>query len=101
MSEHSKSQFSNENYQYHVMYLPRGIERLEKIGTKKIFQKNTELTKAGDIPSYCYVVRSGSVIAYEYTYTGDRRVYNIMEPGSIFLEDCCLTDRHWKNTCSS
>ncbi len=92
MAANSNSREKDEN-QYHVMYLPRGIARLEKIGVRMIVQKGTELSTAGTVPEYCYVVRAGSVIAYEYTYTGDRRVYNIMEPGSIFLEDCLLLDR--------
>ena len=93
MNEKHNVHQSDEDYQYHVMYLPRGIARLEKIGRKMIIEKDTEIYEPGDNPDHFYVVRSGSVIAYEYTYSGDRRVYNIMEPGSVFLEECCLLDK--------
>lgn len=88
-----KDQSSNDEYQYHVIYLPRGIDRLKEIGTSMIVPKNTNLMTAGNVPDCCYLVRAGSVIAYEYIYTGDRRVYNIMEPGSVFLEECLLLDK--------
>ena len=93
MSSHDHTYSSDEDYLYHVMYLPRGIERLEKLGTPKIYPPNTELFNAGEVPKYCYVVKAGSVIAYEYTYSGDQRIYNIMDPGSVFLEECLLFDR--------
>ena len=93
MTDNHHSNYQNEDYQYHVMYLPRGIERLQKLGKSKIYPKNTELTTAGEIPKYCYVIKSGSMIAYEYTISGDQRIYNIMEPGSVFLEECLLLDK--------
>lgn len=83
----------DEDFQYHLFYMPHSIERLEKLGTKSIYEANTTLFSAGNIPDFCFVVRAGSVIAYEYTYNGDRRVYNIIEPGAIILEECCLLDK--------
>lgn len=93
MANNQHPTYQDEGYQYHVMYLPRGIERLQKLGSSRIYPKNTELASAGEIPKFCYVVKAGSLIAYEYTITGDQRIYNIMEPGSIFLEECLLFDK--------
>lgn len=81
-----------DDYLYHLLYLPRGIERLEKLGECKIYPKNTQLNEAGTIPDCCYIVKSGRVLCYEFSYSGDQRVYNIMEPGSMFMEECLLTD---------
>ena len=67
--------------------LSRGISRLEEIGTLKTYPKKTILAKPGDTPDHCYIVKSGRVIAYENSLSGDLRIYNFMEPGSLFLED--------------
>ena len=82
----------DDNYQYHLLYLPRGIERLEKLGTCGTYPKNMELNTPGTVPDCCYLVKSGRVLCYEFSYNGDQRVYNIMEPGSMFMEECLLTD---------
>ena len=36
-----------------LLYLPRGIARLEKLGENKKFPKNYILVNAGDRPRYC------------------------------------------------
>ena len=77
---------------YHLLFLPRGTERLEKLGKSVSFKKGTILNEIETVPDCCYVVKSGRVICYEYSYGGDQRIYNIMEPGSIFMEDCLLFD---------
>ena len=81
-----------QDYQYHLLYLPRGIERLEKLGECSAYPKNVELNEPGTVPDCCYLVKSGRVLCYEYSYDGDQRVYNILELGSMFMEDCLLTD---------
>lgn len=69
-----------------LLYLPRGISRLERLGEKKTFPKNHILVQAGAGTNYCYIVKSGRVIAYEYTVSGEERIYNFNERNSIFLE---------------
>lgn len=69
-----------------LLYLPRGISRLEKLGEKKKYPKNHILVQAGTKPKYCYIVKSGRVVAYEYTLTGEERIYNFNEQNSLLLE---------------
>lgn len=69
-----------------IFSLPRGISRLEKLGTVKRFPKNHILVKAGEIPDCCYIVKNGRVADYEYTINGQERIYNIDEKGSMLLE---------------
>lgn len=89
-----KNPNQNDNdFLYHLLYLPRGIERLEKLGTRVKIPKNSILNTIGEIPDYCYVVKSGRMLCYEISYAGDQRIYNIMEPGSMFLEECLLFDK--------
>ncbi|MDO4328762.1 MAG: Crp/Fnr family transcriptional regulator [Lachnospiraceae bacterium] len=75
-----------------LLYLPRGISRLVELGERKIFPKNYELVRAGAIPKYCYIVKSGRVAAYEYTIGGEERIYNFNECNSLLLEANVLFD---------
>lgn len=75
-----------------LLYLPRGISRLEQLGEKKTFPKNHILVQAGSRTNYCYIVKSGRVIAYEYTINGEERIYNFNERNSLFLEVNVLFD---------
>lgn len=82
-----------EEFQYHLLYLPRGIERLEKLGECRPYPKGVDINVVNEVPDYCYVVKSGRLSCYELSYEGDQRVYNIMEPGSMFMEECLLFDK--------
>ncbi len=75
-----------------LLSLPRGIARLEKLGEKKKFPKNHILLQAGERPKYCYIVKYGRVAAYEYTLSGEERIYNFNEQNSILLEANLLFD---------
>ena len=79
--------------QYHLFYLPRGISRLEKLGEPMSLEAGTEIVSPGDVPEYCYIIKSGRVLCYEYSYSGEQRIYNIMEPGSVILEEFLLFDK--------
>jgi CRP/FNR family transcriptional regulator len=68
------------------MKFSKGIERLEKLGDKKHFDKEHVIIKGGSTPRYCYIVKKGRVIAYEITFKGNERIYNFIEPNSLFLE---------------
>lgn len=75
-----------------LLYLPRGVARLEKLGEKKQFPKNHILIQAGELPRYCYIVKHGRVAAYEYTLSGEERIYNFNEKNSLLLEANVLFD---------
>lgn len=75
-----------------LLYLPRGIARLEKLGEKKKFPKNHILLQAGERTKYCYIVKYGRVAAYEYTLSGEERIYNFNEQNSLLLEANLLFD---------
>lgn len=69
-----------------LLYLPRGISRLEKLGEKKKYPKDYILIEAGTVPKYCYIVKSGRVVAYEYSLSGEERIYNFNEKNSLLAE---------------
>lgn len=81
------------DYLNHFQHLERGISRLEKLGTPLHAPKGTVLNKVKKIPDHCYILKSGRVVSYEYKHTGDERIYNFMEAGSLFLEECLLYDK--------
>ena len=72
--------------------LPKGMEKLEKYGFLKIAQKGEILAEAGEECKYCYIVKSGRIIAYEYTMSGSERVYSYNEKNSLIIEECILLD---------
>lgn len=74
------------DYPVRLLYLPHGTERLEKLGTLKLFPKNFIICEQNTLVDHFYIVKKGRVITYEYTTSGEERVYNFMEEGSIFLE---------------
>lgn len=75
-----------------LLYLPRGIARLEKLGKKQQLPKNHILVRAGERTKYCYIVKQGRVAAYEYTLSGEERIYNFNEQNSLLLEANLLFD---------
>ena len=74
------------DYPTRLLYMPHGTERLEKLGCIRQYPKNYVIIEPGEIPSYCYIVRKGRVITFEFTPTGEERVYNFMEENSLMLE---------------
>lgn len=76
----------------HIMHLSRGIERLEQLGEEITVEKGQELNVIGQVPDCCYLVKTGRIIGCEITYSGEVRVYNLMEPNSMFLEGNLLLD---------
>jgi CRP/FNR family transcriptional regulator len=69
-----------------LLRFPVELQALEKFGVLKTVTKNTMLIEAGDVPKYCYLVKKGCIIGFEYSSCGDERVYNIMLPGSLLME---------------
>ena len=93
--EHQTNPEELNNYEFynHLLHLPRGIQRLEKLGMVRKYQKGQEINVIHEIPEYCYLVKSGRVLGYEITCAGDQRIFNFLEPGSIFLESFVLFDK--------
>lgn len=75
-----------------LLRLPRGISRLERLGVKKKVPKDYMLVEAGAIPKYCYIVKSGRVACFEYSFSGEERIYNFNENNSLLLESYLLFD---------
>ncbi|MGX8714727.1 MAG: Crp/Fnr family transcriptional regulator [Lachnospiraceae bacterium] len=73
-----------------ILFLPRGIRRLEKLGECKTFEKNTILVRQQEKPAYCYVVKKGMVAAIEFTPDGEEIVYHVNEANSVILEEDVL-----------
>ena len=86
-------QMPHANFVSRLLYLPRGISRLEKLGQRKVFPKNHMLVQAGTKPNYCYIVKTGRVAAFETTVTGEERIYNFNESNSVLLEGNLLFDQ--------
>lgn len=80
-------------YPTRLLYLPRGIGRLEKLGVRKSYPKDYVIAKVDKIVDHCFIVKKGRVIGFEYTRTGEERVYNFMEVGSILLEANLLLNK--------
>ncbi|MBQ7991603.1 MAG: Crp/Fnr family transcriptional regulator [Solobacterium sp.] len=53
-------------------------------------EKDTVLINANEIPKYCYYVKSGRVISYEYSKSGEERIYAFSERDSLVLEESLL-----------
>lgn len=61
------------------------------MGVEVIIPKNTVIYKADTIPEYAYYILSGKIISYEYTVTGNERIYAISTRGSLVLDDSLVT----------
>lgn len=75
-----------------LIRLPRGISRLEKLGVEHQLPKNEMLVEAGQVPKYCYIVKTGRVVCYEFSVSGEERIYNFNENNSLLLESYLLFD---------
>lgn len=75
-----------------LLRLPRGISRLEHLGQKKKVEKDYMLVEAGTVPKYCYIIKRGRVACYEYSISGEERIYNFNEDNSLLLESYLLFD---------
>lgn len=91
-SYYKKSPVPHAEFVSRLLYLPRGISRLEKLGETKQFPKDYILIHAGEYTKYCYIVKRGRVAAYEYTLSGEERIYNFNEQNSLLLEANLLFD---------
>lgn len=74
------------DYPTRILYLPGGTGRLEKLGVQKSFPKNFIILRSGSPVNYCYIVKKGRIMGYEYTQSGEERIYNFNDEGSVLLE---------------
>ncbi|MCD7982606.1 MAG: Crp/Fnr family transcriptional regulator [Clostridiales bacterium] len=93
MSDSQNTHCSSTDFMDCFLTLSRGSKRLEALGQTEFLKKGTVLVRSGETPEFCYIVRTGRVICYEFSYNGEQRVYNFMEPGSLLLEEFLLFDR--------
>ena len=63
--------------QYHILHMNRGIERLEKLGTTRVYPKGYIFDYREKHPDTIFYIKKGRVIAYEDSYDGDHRIYNV------------------------
>ncbi|MGN0157851.1 MAG: Crp/Fnr family transcriptional regulator [Brotaphodocola sp.] len=82
----------DEDFSY-FLTLPRGSSRLDKLGEPISFPKNHVIVKAGQRTQYCYILKKGRVITYEYLPSGEERIYYFQGKNSLFLESNLLFDR--------
>ena len=75
-----------------LLRLPRGISRLEKYGQKRKVPKDYMLVEAGDIPKHCFIIKTGRAICYEYSISGEERIYNFNENNPLLMESYVLFD---------
>ena len=69
-----------------LLHLLHDARLFDNMGSLKKVPKNTIFIEAGDPPRYCYVLKKGCVVGFEYAPSGDERVYDIMLPQSLLLE---------------
>jgi len=63
------------------------------MGTEVTIPKNTIVHTANEIPEYAYYILSGRIISFEYTASGNERIYAISSKGSIVLDESLITGR--------
>ncbi len=86
LKAHVSKEMSYSDYPSRLLFLPNGISRLEKLGRSKFYPKNQIVVAQGSLVNHCYIVKKGRVIASEITSSGEERVYNFMEEGSLLME---------------
>lgn len=82
----------NVNFISRLLSLPGSLAKLEQLGTIKKYPKNHILVNADETVKYCYVVKTGRIVGYEFLPNGEERVYIINEQNSIILETNLLYD---------
>jgi len=91
-----------------ISYLVYGKERMEKLealGKKLVYPKNYVIAEPDEPTAYCYIVKKGCVVSYEYYINGEKRLYRFHERDALFLEANVLFDRPpsmgFKTTCKT
>ena len=77
-------------YRSRVFHHMPGWEKLEPLGEHIYLSGNRYIVTPGDVAEYCYLLLEGRVISLETTAEGVEHIFNVFEPGSIFLESNVL-----------
>lgn len=89
----------------HMYCLPHKVTRLENLGESVFYPAKHVFVDAGDNVDYCYVVKKGSVVAFETHLNGEERIYHLHNKNSIFLETHLLFGKpssvSFKTTCAT
>lgn len=75
------------------VYMRRSVERLKQLGESRKYPKNTVIIQEGEIPSCCYLVLSGQVVAAKETQEGNELFFYLMEENSLCGEANMLFHR--------
>lgn len=86
MSKTKQTADGYNNYPAHLIITDSAAEHFESLGTMIKLPKDTVIYKAGEIPDYCYLIKKGLVKTFEYTDSGDERIYSLVDEGSLLLE---------------
>ena len=84
---------TNEPNPAHLIYTDRASMRLEMLGIPVELPKGFVIHSAGEVPDSCYLIRRGRVMSYEFTASGEERIYNINEEGSLLFEPSVILGR--------
>lgn len=52
--------------------------------------KILSIYETDQLPSHAYIILKGKVYGFEYSKTGEERIYSLNGPESIILEDTCM-----------
>ncbi len=77
----------------YMVYSQKGMDRLEQLGKKLVYPKDFTVADSDEPTPYCYLVKKGCVVSYEYYENGEKRLYRFHEKNALFLEANVLFDR--------
>lgn len=80
----------NNKALFYLTYTKGGFSKLKDIGKEISVPANTEINVLDETPDCCYLLISGRVVCYDLSEDGFQRIYNILEPNSLILEECLL-----------
>ena len=75
------------------VHMRHSVEPLIRLGERRRYPKNTVLIRAGEVPSCCYLVLSGQVVAVKETEEGNELFFYVMEENSLCGEANALFAR--------
>lgn len=89
----------------YLVYNRNSIEKLEQMGKKLVYPKNYVIAEPDHLTPFCYIVKKGCVVSYEYYDNGEKRLYRFHDQNALFLEANVLFDRApslgFKTTCKT
>ena len=73
-----------------ILYKEEHNSCLPDLGIQAEYEKDYDLIEADTVPQFCYLIESGRVVSYEYTPSGNIRVYHVHEKNSLIGEELVL-----------